>query len=134
MKRICLLILLVISIQTPALSQTYSFNKKEESFIYYSNGEKKSKLKPTNFGNYKFYFELGTDEKTQLFTVYENGNEIFWAARLRTLGYMEVEDGIYQVSDYYDTTTQSIIVVMIREDYGRIIIKRLDDTTTMYVR
>ncbi|MPS65330.1 hypothetical protein [Chryseobacterium sp.] len=119
---------------TFCFSQNYYFSNRQESIKYSdSYGKTQYKVISNDTSTYKFYFELSADGKgTQLFTVYKNGEEMYWAAELKKSGYKEVSGKIYKQSLYYNTASKENIYVFISQDYKRIIIMSNDGIAEYY--
>lgn len=105
----------MVLLGTFCFSQNYYFYNKQESIKYSdSYGQTQYQVISNDTSTYKFYFELSADGKgTQLFTVYKNNEEIYWAAELKKSGYTEVAGKIFKQSLYYNTASKENIYVFI---------------------
>lgn len=121
-------------ISTVIYSQTYYFKNRKESIKYTdSQGKTQYKVISNETNNYKFYFELSADGKNkQLFTVYINGSEAYWAAELKNYGYKEIGNQIFKHSYYYNTTSKENLNVFIADDYTKIIVMSFDGMAEYY--
>lgn len=119
---------------TFCFSQNYYFSHRKESIKYTdSYGQVQYKPIADDTSNYKFYFEVSADGKgTQLFTVYNNGAEAYWAAELKKSGYKEIGGEIFKQSLYYNTNSKENIYVFISQDYNKIIVMDNDGLAEYY--
>ncbi|RLJ33811.1 hypothetical protein CLU97_3299 [Chryseobacterium sp. 7] len=133
MKKLLLSGVLVL-LSTLCFSQNYYFSHRKESIKYTdSYGQTQYKTIADEVSNYKFYFEVSTDGRaTQLFTVYNNGQEAYWAAELKKSGYKEISGKIFKQSLYYNTNSKENIYVFISQDYKKIIVMSNDGIAEYY--
>ncbi|MDR6158622.1 hypothetical protein QF023_002138 [Chryseobacterium sp. SLBN-27] len=133
MKKLLLSVVLVLC-STVCFSQNYYFNHRKESIKYTdSYGQTQYKLIADETSNYKFYFEVSTDGRaTQLFTVYNNNNEAYWAAEIKKSGYKEIGGVIFKQSLYYNTNSKQNIYVFVSQDYKKIIVMDNDGLAEYY--
>ena len=131
MKKIVFLLSLITNI---ALSQNFYFKNRRESNIYLdSYGNKKYKEVKNETINYRFYFEFSADGKnTQLFTVYRNGVEVYWAAELNNYGLKEIGNKIFKSTLYYNMKTDNSMNVFFSENYSQIFIVTKETLTEYY--
>ena len=120
-KKISILLLLFAGILT--LAQTYYFNSRKESIKYTdSYGKTQFKLKDTKSASYRFVFELSADGKgTQLYTVYKDGEEQYWAAELYSSGYQEINGIIFKKGLYLNTGLNKKFYLFVSEDKRKIV-------------
>ncbi|AZA99960.1 hypothetical protein EG359_10145 [Chryseobacterium joostei] len=124
----------LVLLSTLCFSQNYYFNHRKESIKYTdSYGQTQYKLISDETSNYKFYFEVSTDGRaTQLFTVYNNNNEAYWAAEIKKSGYKEISGIIFKQSLYYNTGSKENIYLFISQDYKKIIVMDNDGIAEYY--
>jgi hypothetical protein len=132
MKKVFIFLLLLTGVTV--FSQNYYFSHRKESIKYTdSYGQTQYKLIADETSNYKFYFEVSTDGRaTQLFTVYNNGQEAYWAAEIKKSGYKEIRGIIFKQSLYYNTNSKENIYVFISQDYKKIIVMDNDGLAEYY--
>jgi hypothetical protein len=76
---------------------------------------------------------VSTDGRaTQLFTVYNNNNEAYWAAEIKKSGYKEIGGTIFKQSLYYNTNSKQNIYVFVSQDYKKIIVMDNDGLAEYY--
>lgn len=133
MTKLLLSVVMVLS-STLCFSQNYYFSHRKESIKYTdSYGQTQYKTIANETSDYKFYFEVSTDGRaTQLFTVYNNGQEAYWAAELKKSGYKEIGGTIFKQSLYYNTASKENIYVFISQDYKKIVVMSNDGIAEYY--
>lgn len=133
MKAKLLTIYFLFLITAVAFGQTYSYNLKTvKALVQTSNGNEYRTLN-TYQGPYRFAFEAPNDPQIKkLFTLLLPGQNIApgqsWYGLLQDSGYIEKDGVIYKKSIYYFTKNNERVMVMISNDYSRIIIFNNDDT------
>lgn len=126
--------LLFVLFTTLTFAQTYYYNTRKSSIKYTdSYGKTQFKLKDTQYNTYKFVFELSADGRgTQLYTVYKNGEEQYWAAEISSYGYQEIGGVIFKKSSYLNTGLNKRLYVFISEDNKKIVTLYDDELIEYY--
>lgn len=112
---------------------TYNYYKKSVKAKVQTENGIEYRLINTYQGPYKFVFETPNDPQIKkLFTLLnpgqQNGPGLPWYGLLKDIGYIEKNGVLFKKSIYYSTADDEQIVVLISNDYFRIIIFNNDDT------
>lgn len=118
-------------ISSISFGQTYSYSLKTvKANVQTSNGNEYRVLNRYS-GPYRFVFETPRNEK-KLFTLLRPDENIApgqpWYSLLKDMGYIEKDNILYKKSIYYYTGDDEQVMVLISNDYNKIIIFNKDDT------
>lgn len=133
MKKSLFTILLVF-VSGLIFSQTYYYKNRKESIKYTDSfGKIKYKVISNTTDNYKLVFNLSADGKnTPLYTIYLNGDEMYWAIELESKGYREFEDKIYKEGIYLNTSLTKKFHLLVSQDKTRILTVYDEDLIEYY--
>lgn len=123
--------ILLILISSISYGQTYSYSKKTVKAKVQTATGNDYRVLDIYAGPYQFVFEK-PDNESKLFTLLRPNEQLApgqpWYSLLKDMGYIEKDGILYKKSLYYYTGTDEQVMVLISNDYNRIIIFNTDDT------